>query len=70
LPQDLEQHYFSDVNNLIFNSLWLVEAAGVEPRVSIDYRQLADSTFAGNALNTMIANSAVQTLYKNFNEIQ
>jgi hypothetical protein len=48
--------------------LVMVEAAGVEPMARIDNRQLADFTFATKSSKTMIANSAVQTLYKNLNE--
>ena len=47
----------------------MVEAAGVEPMASIDYRQLIDFAFATESPKAMIANSAVQTLYKNLNEI-
>ena len=44
----------------------LVEAAGVEPDISVENTQLTDSgnvSFAGNA---MISKSTVQTLYKLF----
>lgn len=47
----------------------VVEAAGVEPTVSIDYRQLTDSRLATKSSNATIAKSAVQTLYKNLNEL-
>ena len=46
----------------------LVEAAGVEPRVSIDNRQLTDSRFAMKSANAMFSGSTVQTLYKNLSE--
>jgi C-terminal processing protease CtpA/Prc len=53
---------------MIILHLLLVEAAGVEPDISVENTQLTDSgntSFAGNA---MISKSAVQTLYKLFQE--
>jgi hypothetical protein len=41
-----------------------VEAAGVEPEISIENTQLTDSENASNAENAMISKSAVQRLYK------
>jgi hypothetical protein len=47
----------------------MVEAAGVELRVSIDNRQLIDSRFATKSANAMFSKSTVQTLYKNLKEL-
>jgi len=56
----------SPLKMLIMNNIRLVEAAGVEPDISVENTQLTDSgnvSFAGNA---MISKSTVQTLYKLF----
>jgi C-terminal processing protease CtpA/Prc len=45
-----------------------VEAAGVEPDISVENTQLTDSGNASFAGNAMISKSAVQTLYKLFQE--
>jgi hypothetical protein len=42
----------------------LVEAAGVEPGISVENTQLTDSENASTAENATIYKSAVQTLYK------
>ena len=42
----------------------MVEAAGVEPAVSIESREVVDSVFARNARNAVNTNTVVQTLYK------
>jgi hypothetical protein len=52
---------------LIINDL-LVEAAGVEPDISVENTQLTDSGNASFAGNAMISKSTVQTLYKLFLE--
>jgi hypothetical protein len=46
----------------------MVEAAGVEPDISVENTQLTDSGNASFAGNAMISKSAVQTLYKLFQE--
>jgi hypothetical protein len=50
-----------------------VEAAGVEPAISVENNQLTDSENARNAENATISKSAVQSLYKHclkFPELQ
>ncbi len=42
----------------------VVEAAGVEPAISVENTQLTDSEIASNAENTTISKFAVQSLYK------
>ena len=44
----------------------VVEAAGVEPDISVENTQLTDSGNASFAGNAMISKSTVQTLYKLF----
>jgi hypothetical protein len=46
----------------------MVEAAGVEPDISVENTQLTDSGNASSAGNAMISKSTVQTLYKLFLE--
>ena len=46
----------------------MVEAAGVEPDISVENTQLTDSGYASFAGNAMISKSTVQTLYKLFLE--
>jgi hypothetical protein len=46
----------------------MVEAAGVEPDISVENTQLTDSGNASFAGNAMISKSTVQTLYKLFLE--
>jgi len=41
----------------------VVEAAGVEPDISIENTQLTDSGYASFAGNAMISKSTVQSLY-------
>jgi hypothetical protein len=53
---------------LIINYLFVVEAAGVEPDISVENTQLTDSGNASFAGNAMISKSTVQTLYKLFLE--
>lgn len=51
----------------------MVEAAGVEPGISIENTQLTDSGTASNAEKATIFKSAVRSLYKhcpNFPELQ
>ena len=52
-------------NSQKINTL-LVEAAGVEPDISVENTQLTDSGNASFAGNAMISKSTVQTLYKLF----
>jgi hypothetical protein len=52
----------------IMNKIVLVEAAGVEPDISVENTQLADSGNASFAGNALISKSTVQTLYKLFLE--
>jgi len=42
----------------------LVEAAGVEPDISVENTQLTDSENARNSSNATIARSSVQIAYK------
>ena|ERR1035438_4878952 len=42
----------------------MVEAAGVEPAISVENTQLTDSENPSNAENATISKSAVQSLYK------
>ena len=42
----------------------MVEAAGVEPEISVENTQPTDSENASTAENSTISKSAVQTLYK------
>ena len=53
---------------MILRNLELVEAAGVEPDISVENTQLTDSGNASFAGNAMISKSTVQTLYKLFLE--
>jgi hypothetical protein len=53
---------------MIISNLNLVEAAGVEPDISVENTQLTDSGNASFAGNAMISKSTVQTLYKLFLE--
>jgi hypothetical protein len=46
----------------------LVEAAGVEPVISIENTQLTDSENASNSSNATIAKSTVQSLYSDCQE--
>ena len=48
--------------------LMLVEAAGVEPDISVENTQLTDSENASIAENATISKSAVQSLYKDCQE--
>ena len=51
----------------------MVEAAGVEPAISVENTQLTDSEIASNAENATISKSAVQPLYNHclkFPELQ
>jgi hypothetical protein len=45
-------------------NMLVVEAAGVEPDISVENTQLTDSEIASNAENATISKSAVQSLYK------
>jgi len=47
----------------------LVEAAGVEPDISVENAQLADSEIASNSSNASIAKSSVQFTYKDLPEL-
>jgi hypothetical protein len=56
-----------------YKQLIMVEAAGVEPDISVENTQLTDSEYASTAENAMISKSAVQPLYKDclkFPELQ
>lgn len=48
----------------------MVEAAGVVPPVSVDTAQLIDFSSYRKARFGLIFGSTVQTLYKNFTELQ
>jgi hypothetical protein len=48
----------------------VVEAAGVEPKTSVENTQLTDSENASNPNSTSIAKSSVQIAYKGFPELQ
>ena len=48
----------------------MVEAAGVEPAISVENTQLTDSENARNSSNATIARSSVQIAYKDFPELQ
>ena len=48
----------------------MVEAAGVEPAISVENTQLTDSENASNSSNATIAKSSVQITYKDFPELQ
>jgi hypothetical protein len=54
--------------SFMINDLFMVEAAGVEPDISVENTQLTDSGNASFAGNAMISKSTVQTLYKLFLE--
>ncbi len=54
-----------DYKSMKIDYLVMVEAAGVEPRVSIDSTYLIDSLIGRKSQNAMISGSVVQTLYKN-----
>ena len=61
------------VCNLLKINMLLVEAAGVEPDISVENTQLTESRNASNSSNATIAKSAVQSLYKDcleFPELQ
>ena len=51
-------------------SLSLVEAAGVEPDISVENTQLTDSENASISENATISKSSVQITYKDFPELQ
>jgi len=55
---------------MILRNLELVEAAGVEPDISVENTQLTDSGNASFSWNTMISKSSVQITYKDFPELQ
>ncbi|MGA2051050.1 MAG: hypothetical protein ABSG96_25440 [Terracidiphilus sp.] len=48
----------------------LVEAAGVEPDISVENTQLTDSGNTSNSSNATIAKSSVQITYKDLPELQ
>jgi hypothetical protein len=48
----------------------MVEAAGVEPEISVESTQLTDSENASISSNASIAKSSVQFTYKDFPELQ
>jgi len=48
----------------------MVEAAGVEPAISIENTLLTDSENASIAKNATTSKSSVQITYKNFSELQ
>ena len=61
------------VCKLLKINMLVVEAAGVEPDISVENTQLTDSENASNAENATISKSAVQSLYKHclkFPELQ
>jgi hypothetical protein len=47
----------------------MVEAAGVEPAISVENTQLTDSENTSNAENATISKSTVQSLYSLFPEL-
>ena len=61
---------FQQLKVLILLFLFMVEAAGVEPDISVENTQLTDSGNTSNSSNATIAKSSVQITYKDLPELQ
>jgi hypothetical protein len=61
--QKSTQFLFWRHKSLMINDLFIVEAAGVEPDISVENAQLTDSRNASFAGNAMISKSTVRSLY-------